>query len=62
MKLTRRELGFALLPAAAPSQAPHALTPEEELAAARERLRRDAESLDSVELAMPTEPAFQFRP
>ena len=59
MKLTRRQLP-ALLAAPAAAQAPPS-TPEQELAAARETLRRHAETLDKVKLPPDTEPAFQFK-
>ena len=64
MKITRRQLGAALLaPAALAAQAPPAVpsTPEEELAATREQNRRNSEALDKFPVPMATEPAFQFK-
>jgi len=63
MKITRRQLALAALqPAAALAQAPAIpATPEQELTAAREQVRRNVEALDKVTLPMSTEPAFQFR-
>ncbi len=59
MKLTRREL--AALAAAAPAQPQAAASPEEELKAARERNRRNAETLAKFAIPPGTEPAFQFK-
>lgn len=62
-KLTRRQLAAALAPVAALAQTvtrPSA-DPEEELQAARERLKTTATALDAVNLPMATEPAFQFK-
>lgn len=65
MKLTRREVAgvVAMTRLAAQSQpsAPPAETPEQLVAAARDRLRRNAETLAKVPVPAATEPAFQFR-
>jgi hypothetical protein len=65
MKLTRRKLAAAVLGSAAASSLaqtqPSAGTPEEELKIARDRLRANASALDAVKIAMPVEPAFQFK-
>ena len=65
MKMTRRKLGAAVIaPAVLLAQAPTPplpATPEEELAAAREQNRRNAEALDKFRVPMPTEPAFLFK-
>lgn len=65
-KLTRRQLAASL----AGSGAAYAQTitpplpknPDEELKAAREDCRSNAEQIAKVELAMSTEPAFLFKP
>ena len=57
--------GFGRLLAAAPAAAtavPQTLSREEELRAANQRLISSAQSLAKFDLAMPTEPAFVFRP
>ena len=62
MKLTRRELAGAI--AAAPAslaQAQPAPAPDEELKAARDRLRSNGAALAKQETPMSTEPAFQFK-
>jgi hypothetical protein len=61
MKLTRRQIlaTAALAPAAVEAQAP-AATADDELRAARERLKTTAAALAPVNLPMSTEPAFQF--
>lgn len=66
MKVTRRQLAGALLgapPLLAQAQ-PEPAQPEtaaELLAAGRERIRRNVESLAKVQVPMNTEPAFSFR-
>ncbi len=62
MKFTRRELAglIAATPAAvAQSQAP--ATPDEELKAARDRIRSNGAALAKGQVPMSTEPAFQFK-
>jgi hypothetical protein len=59
MKLTRREL--AALAAAAPALPQAAASAEEELKAAREQNRRNAEALARFPVPADTEPAFQFK-
>ncbi len=66
MKLTRRQAAGMLLgtpPLVARSQAesPGTETPEQLLAAAKNRLRRNVESLAKVEVAFDAEPAFAFK-
>lgn len=60
MKITRRTLAAAVLAAPAAAQ-PAPAAPEEELKAARENLRRNAQALAKVKLPVETEPAFQFK-
>jgi hypothetical protein len=62
MGVTRREWVAALAAsAAARAQSDHPPeTPEEELAAARERQRGSLKTLDKFELPMSAEPAFRF--
>lgn len=64
MNLTRRQLAALLAgaaPLAAQTPAPKPETPAEELKAARERLRRNAQSISKVAVPMATEPAFSFK-
>ena len=63
MKLTRRQLATALTSAAALAQTPSGppATPEEELKAARDRLKANGATLAKQEVPMATEPAFQFK-
>ena len=67
MKLTRRQLAAALAArpfsqaVAGPQGAPPRPAPEAELAAARERLKANAETVARVAVPMATEPAFQFK-
>jgi hypothetical protein len=58
MQLTRRKLALALLAPAATAQTP---PPVDEVQAARDRIKTNAEALLKVELPMSTEPAFQFK-
>jgi hypothetical protein len=59
MKLTRRKLAVALLaPAAAAQQPP---PPADDLAAARARLKTNADALAKVDVPMSAEPAFTFK-
>ena len=66
--MTRRELMLAagsatlLAQAQTPQQRPPIpKNPEEELAAAREALRRNADAMSKVALPMSTEPAVHFK-
>ena len=63
MKLTRRQLATALTSAAALAQSPSGppATPEEELKAARDRVKANGAVLAKQEVPMATEPAFQFK-
>ena len=63
MKLTRRELASALAAGAALAQTPSkpAATPEQELQAARDRVKALTARLTSEQVPMATEPAFQFK-
>ena len=62
MKLTRRQLAAAALaPVAAAQTAPAPSGPEQELQAARDTVRRNAEALAKCKLPPETEPAFQFK-
>jgi hypothetical protein len=64
MKLTRRKLAAAVLTSSAAAFAqtqPAALSADDELKAARDRLRANAEALNAQKLPMSIEPAFQFK-
>ena len=61
-KLTRRELATAVLSTAAAQAMPQApATADEELKAARDRLKAAGDTLAKQAVPMATEPAFQFR-
>ena len=55
---TRRELVAALAPAAALAQNP--ASPADELKAAQDRMKANADTLSKLTVPMETEPAFQF--
>lgn len=67
MKVTRRNLATVLVPAVAalaqapqtPPALPH--NPDEELSAARERVKALGDAMDKEAVPMATEPAFQFK-
>jgi hypothetical protein len=62
MKLTRRKLATAVLGAAAGAQAQTPqTTADEELRAARERLRNTLNTIAAEQVPIATEPAFQFK-
>jgi len=63
MKITRRDLAAALAgaPLLAAAQRPPAPTPEDDLKAARDRIKSNGETLAAQNIPMSTEPAFQFR-
>ena len=62
MKLTRRQLAAALSATAiAKSQTPPQSQPADELQAARDRLKANADALAQHELPMSVEPAFRFK-
>ena len=63
MKLTRRQLATALTSAAALAQIPSGppATPDEELKAARDRVKANGAALAKQEVPVATEPAFQFK-
>jgi hypothetical protein len=62
MKITRRNLAFAVLGSAGAAGAAQAPSPSEDLnAAAKEEARKNSEILSKVDLPMSTEPAFQFK-
>lgn len=63
MKITRRTLAATLTSAAALAQIQPGVpaTPDEELRAARARVKANAEALVKQEVPMSTEPAFQFK-
>jgi len=64
MKITRRKLAAAALstPAAALAQLRRApAATDDDLKAARDRLRSNAEALAKENVPMATEPAFQFK-
>jgi len=61
MKMTRRQLAAAALAVtAAKSQTP-AASPDEELKAARDRLKATSDTLAKQTVPMSIEPAFQFK-
>jgi len=64
MKVTRRKLAAAVLGSSAASLAQTQRVPaaaDDEVKAARDRLRSNAEALANQKLPMATEPAFQFK-
>ncbi|MGO9232275.1 MAG: hypothetical protein ACLQKA_24020 [Bryobacteraceae bacterium] len=63
MKLTRRQLATVLAPAAAVAGAAAHSAPavDDELRAARERVKTNGEALAGHTLPMSVEPAFQFK-
>jgi len=64
MRLTRRQLATVLAPAAALAKTaaqPSAPPADEELRAARNRVKTNGETLAGQPVAMATEPAFQFK-
>jgi hypothetical protein len=64
MKLTRRKLAATVLGTAAGALSqtqPAPSTPEDELKAARDRVRANAETIARHDVPMATEPAFQFK-
>jgi hypothetical protein len=63
MKITRRALAATLTSAAALAQTQPATpaTPDQELQAARGRVKANSEALAKQEVPMSTEPAFQFK-
>jgi hypothetical protein len=62
MRLTRRELGTALVAGVAAAQTPAPLpaSPEDELESARDRLKAMMARLAAQAVPMATEPAFRF--
>jgi uncharacterized membrane protein len=64
MRLTRRQLATALAPAVAlagTAAQPSAAAADDELRAARERVKTNGETLAGQPVPMATEPAFQFK-
>lgn len=59
MQLTRRKLAAALVAPAAVAQTQ--TPPVDEVQAARGRIKANGEILAKIEIAMATEPAFQFK-
>ena len=59
MKVTRRALATALVPAAAALA--QTATPSDELKAAQARLKASTDALARQEVPIATEPAFQFK-
>lgn len=63
MELTRRTLVSAALAPAAIAAGPQAAPPQDQLlAAAWQRNQANFAAVAKVELPMPTEPSFQFKP
>jgi hypothetical protein len=64
MKITRRQLATALAPAVALAKTaaqPAAAAADDELRAARDRIKTNGETLAAHAVPMATEPAFQFK-
>ncbi|MGO9008588.1 MAG: hypothetical protein ACLQPN_00675 [Bryobacteraceae bacterium] len=63
MRLTRRQLATVLAPAVALAEAAAqpAATADEELRAARDRVKTNGETLAGEAVPMAVEPAFQFK-
>ena len=63
MKITRRQLAKAVAPAVALAEAAAQPAPsaDDELRAARERIKSTADALAAHAVPMATEPAFQFK-
>jgi len=63
MKITRRKVAAALLggSAAIAQTQPAATSPEDELKAARDRLRVNLNTVAALKVPMAVEPAFQFK-
>lgn len=64
MTLTRRKLASAILNSAAATalaQTQPAATPDEELKAARDRIKANSETLSKQTVPIETEPALQFK-
>jgi len=62
MKLTRRQLAAVVVSATAMAQTPQTpARPADELQAARDRIKANAETLAQQQIPMATEPAFQFK-
>jgi hypothetical protein len=66
MRLSRRQLASTILiaaatPALAQTPSPLPANPEEELKAARDRLRANSETLAKLAVPIETEPALQFK-
>ena len=60
MQLTRRKLAAALIAPAAAAQTTPPAAPNL-VQAARDRIRTNADAVSKIEIAMSTEPAFQFK-
>jgi len=61
-KLTRRQLaGVVLFPAAAQALPQSPAAPDDELKAARDRLKATSDALAKQTVPMAAEPAFQFK-
>jgi hypothetical protein len=61
MQLTRRKLAAAVLAPAAVALPQTQTQPPDELTAARQRMKDNAAALAKIDVAMSTEPAFQFK-
>ena len=60
MQLTRRKMAAAVLAPAAVAL-PQSQPQQDELAAARQRMKDNAAALAKIDTPMPLEPAFQFK-
>jgi len=60
-EITRRRLAFAALSSAAALNTANSQAPEDLNAAAKEQIRKNSETLGKFDVAMSTEPAFQFK-
>jgi hypothetical protein len=61
MQLTRRKLAAAVLVPAAAALPQTQSQPQDELAAARQRMKNNAAALAQIDTPMSLEPAFQFK-
>jgi hypothetical protein len=60
-EITRRNLAFAAVGAAAALNTAKSEAPEDLNTAAKDQVRKNSEAMGKFELSMSTEPAFQFK-
>ena len=61
MKITRRNLAAVVFAPAAFADPQTQTSPQDELEAARQRIKDNAAAVAKLDVAMSTEPAFQFK-